>query len=247
MKKIVLCSLFTLSIAGAHAQESSLHENFDVSCALSSGFPAGWIEYNPVTGTTPSGQWTCGPDNGNGGTPGILCTGVYSSGYHLDTSYLITPLLNLSSYTGHVFLRFDTKTTNIHLGGRFSVIEAPPDTALSHLAANDTDISSGILPVIGSGDSSGWVTHEVDLTHYEGSGDFYIAFRYVSANTTGSAWYLDNVNTTTSSLEVAAIEKSMLPVTVIGNSTSSQITLSYSTEYAGAYQLAMYDIMGRKV
>src|SRR5665213_870884 len=77
--------------------------------------------------------------------------------YHLDTSFLITPLIDLSGYTT-VFLQFDTKTSKIVLGAQFSV-------EIVHAPVNPDSFGVTVLaesPVFGSDDSSRWVTHVVD-------------------------------------------------------------------------------------
>src|SRR5579872_386622 len=181
MKKITLACLFSLVAFGIYAQSvTSLAENFNVACVTSSGYPTYWLKYNPIPGTASAGgAWTCTPTDGRptttgSPTPGIMCTSVYGTPspiYNLDTSYLITPLLYLHSYaTGHVYLHFDSKVSNITLGGRLHIIKA---TDSNFHSLTDTDITASATPVIGnSGDSSNWVTHEIDLTRYEGIGVF---------------------------------------------------------------------------
>jgi hypothetical protein len=48
-------------------------------------------------------------------------------------------------------------------------------------------------------------------------------------------------------LGVNNVAKKTLPLTIIGNSTSSQITFSYKTALQGTYNIAVYDMTGRKV
>ena len=250
MKKITLLTIMTISFLSAGAQISSLNEDFDVACATAL-FPSsdGWMVINPVPGTNPPGAWNCTSTNGRPNTlgsptPGVQCTGTYSSAYHLDTSFFVTPLLNVSSYTGHVYLRFDTKKDNIVLGGKLSVMTH--DSALSS-PYYDLGIGGLVTPPFGDADSLNWVTHQADITNYKDSGSFYLAFRYTSATTYGTAWYLDNIKLTTIPLSVGRISKDILPLTVTGNSTYSQITLSYTIGTAGKYHIAIYDMVGRRV
>jgi hypothetical protein len=250
MKKLCLfrAASMALSIASSTlclAQaSSSISQNFDVSCLLSSDFPSGWELYNPLHSTVPSGEWTCAPTGGRAGTPGMQCTGIYSGGYNLDTSYLITPLLNFSSYAPNpVYLHFDTKTTNIHHGSGLSLLRTTASD--STISSHDTDLTT--LPLFSNNDSSGWTTHEVNLTPLEGYGDFYLTFRFSSSADSGSTWFIDNIYTsTTSILNVAGINRQTSPLKVIGASTSNQITLSYSLPIAGAYYLSIYDMVGRQ-
>jgi hypothetical protein len=247
MRKLLLLSLLSVYAATAHALvDTSIHENFNGGCATVSGFPSYWVYYSPPTFVhDPRGDWTCAPTGGRSGTPGISCTGQYDSMDNLDTAYLISPLLNLSSYSpGHIYLDFDTKTTILHLGGKLAVLAIRSDTTVG-AGSIMTDLS----PVFGIPDSSDWVTHHADLTHLEDSGDFYIAFRYTSTTTTGSIWYLDNINTTIYdiSLGVSGQQQEILPMKVIGASTPDHITLSYTSPIAATCQLSLYDMLGRKV
>ena len=252
MKKIIFSCLtcFITTIVSGQAV-TYLAENFDVACAVATE-PGHWLEFNPLPGTAPMGEWVCTPTNGrpastSAQTPGMMCTSVYGSpmAYNLDTSYLITPMLNISSYApGKIYLRFDSKVSNINLGGRLSVIESY-DSSFHFIS--DTDITGASLPLIGSGDSSAWVTHEIEITRFEVVGNFYIGFRYTGTTTTGSIWYLDNVNTSRYSLHTENVQTSYLPLTVVGQSSPDQITIAYSTPHALYYQLGVYDMMGREV
>jgi len=252
MGRIFLLALLTSISFGCWGQPpvTSLNENFDVDCVLSTDFPSGWLKFNPVPGTSTLGSWVCSPTDGRvmSGipTPGIECTGTYSSAYHIDTSFLLTPNLDLSGFTGHVYLQFDTKATNVHLGSSLAVEHvldsANPDTSTT------TDITSGMTPIFSNGDSSGWVTHVVDLTAYKTS-PFYVGFRYCSPATTGSIWYLDNVLITSTpvTLSVPAVAATSLGLIINGISSGSSISFSIDVAQAGAYQLAVTDLTGRVV
>ncbi len=247
MRKALLSAIaIVLASANAHAQATYLAENFDVKCVLASDFPITWDQYSPIPGASPLGAWTCAPTEGRGSTPGIKCTGTYSGINHLDTSYLITPLINLNSYQRKVYLRFDTKITDNHSGGRFVVLKI--DTGFVSSGGTGPVDTFSAYPVISNGDPSDWVRHEVDLTPLIDSGSFYIAFRYTSTTSAGSTWFLDNVNTDTSSiLTVHTFDEKVAGLKVIGNTTSQQVTLSYTTETSGKCDLAIYDMVGRAV
>ncbi len=245
--KITLFSLFTLFVFTTNAQVTTFSQNFDVMCA-GGGAPS-WYIHNPIPGSDPAAAWTCTPDHGRPQlsgtlTPGVMCSGVYGTppAYHLDTSYLLTPLLYLpsSTYPGHVFLNFDAKTTRIFLGGELSV--AVLDTAFHPIPDSTT-----MDPLVSTDDSSGWVTHQVMLDTFKDKVPFYLAFRYISTNMTGSTWYIDNVNITSSPLQVPRLNRADLPLIILGNSSPSQITLSYSTDAASLCHLYVYDLVGREV
>jgi len=255
MKRIALLSLFTFSILAANAQiDTSLNENFDVKCAIpATTYPGGgWYIYNPLPATIPQGEWECTstlgrPETSGTPTPGVMCTSIYGSplAYNLDTSLLITPALLFSTteYPGNIYLNFDTKTTPIFLPGTLTVLESQDS---SFHTFNDS-VTSDVIPGFSYMDSTGWVTHQVNITAYKGIGIFYLAFRYTSTTTDGSIWYLDNVNTTSSPLLITDLNKEKLPLTIIGTPTTSEIKLSYTTAAACMCNLSVYDMIGRQV
>ena len=243
MKQLLFCSLFIISGLAAHAQATQIEQNFN-ACVFGDDFPLDWYSYNPIDSTTTNGSWKCGPAFGRWGTAGVACTGVWSDHYHLDTSYLISPVLDLSGYTGgNIYVQFDTKTTNINLSGRLSLFVSTD----SLFGSGDTpqDITSSLLPVFTNGDSSDWVTHEADLTAYETMGPVYLAFRYTSTTTSGSTWYIDNVFTTKFPEHVNAPVKPALQLTTIGTSTPDHITLSCPAAQ-GTYHITVFDMLGNK-
>jgi hypothetical protein len=249
MKYKLLLYFILFAALASKAQVSSLHENFDVTCVTAS-LPSshGWQVYNPITGSTAAtpGNWTCTATDGRGGTPGMQCSGVYSGAYNMDTSYLITPLLYFyGSVTGSYYLTFDTKTDSLTLGGELTVLYS--DSSGRHFSL---DMLDSLTPAFSIADSTGWVTHEVNITKFEDTlRPFYLTFRYISSDTTGSLWFLDNINTSSVSitLNTPEIIKDKLPLAVIGCSTPNQLSLSYSVPITGLYHLSMYDILGREV
>jgi hypothetical protein len=250
MKRILLLLLFVSYCICANAQVSSLSQNFDGVCTSDGIVPGSWYVYNSVAGTATQGAWGCdlthGRKNAAGTpTPGMSCTGVWSSSYHLDTSYLVTPLLSFPGHS-HAYLYFDSKADSILLGGKLRVLVYPVDTPVFRDTGVHVDATASLTPVISVNDSTDWVTHMVDLTSFL-SGNFYVAFMYTSNTTSGSVWHIDNINTTFYRLETPSIEKGILPLRVLGNATSSHILLSFGNAQTGAYQLAVYDMMGRQV
>ncbi len=248
LRPIVICIVLFTSFTGYAQSVTSLHENFDVKCVLGIGTPTSWIKYNPIPATDPMGAWTCHSTDGRNGTPGVECTGIYGSMYHLDTSYLLTPMLDLSSYTsGPLYLRFDTKNTKVHLGGRLDFLIVT-DSPYVPGVSSYIDSTNGLFPVFGNGDSTGWLTHQFNLNSLDKTHPFYIAFRYTSTDTSGSIWTLDNVNITTFSiLDVPVPSKDLLPLTVIGSSTRNEIKISCGNNREGMYHLALYDMLGREL
>ena len=232
------------------AQVTSLYQNFDVPCVISPYFPANWLLYNPIPATTTYGGWTCTSSDGNHHTPGMKCSGYNGSSFTVDTSFLITPMMNFHNYLGHnVYLRFDTKTSNIYNGSKLSLIRTPlPDSAVTGSTSN-FDLGENTYPLFSSNDSIGWVTHEINLTPAINFGNFYLAIMYTSSPTAGSVWYIDNILTDTLSMtvHVPEISDQLLPLKVVGISTRNEITISYSAPLTGTYHLAIYDMVGREV
>ena len=254
MKKAFLPVLFAIMGYSATAQSGAINENFDVACAATSGLPATWFVYNPVLGTFPDGAWHCTPANGISNTPGLTCSGYYNGAYHLDTSYLLTPMLNLGSSTDtSIYLRFQSRTTKALTGsGRrretsLAVFSARDTSVLRPSALVYTPIGSPITPVITNDDSTEWVTHQVDITSYKPSGNFYLAFRYTSTDSTGNVWSLDNVSTSPHSIYegLPEVNRSRLPLTIIGESTAEQVTFSCTARSSGSFQVTICDINGR--
>ena len=248
MKKLRLLSLLLIIAITADAQTlTSLSEDFNVPCSyIGPNYPPQWTEWNIVPPVSPL-EWNCAPLSGKDGTPGIQCNGLYSGVNYADTAWLFTPKLDLSSYSNSIFLKFDAKyefsagrlhvkvSTNYHT-------RSNPDS----LSTTWDDITSALTPMIGPGDSSGWVTHWADLTPYK-STPIYVAFNYTSSTTAAGDWTIDNVETTPYSVKVNDPIKDMLHLSILGNSTNEQITLLYSLRDPGNYGITIYDNVGREV
>ena len=242
--RVSVLFFFIGSSSTAYGQSASLYQNFDVACATGS-FPAQWLRFNPLTvmGTFPDGAWIC-DTNAKNNTPCLRCSNYFAGDYHIDTAFLITPLLNFNAYSGqHLYLQFDTKSTKEHLGAKLSLLTSPN----GDFSTSVIDLTSEITPVFGIPDSTDWTTHQFDLTSLLTAGDLYFAFRYIAPANSGSKWYLDNVTTTATKLASSKIEKEALPLHIIGTSTSSAITVGFSVAEAGRYTIEIYDMLGRNV
>ncbi len=261
MKKIILLLTSCVTVFYSFGQVTSLNENMNTTCPAAAHSPNGWLTFNAVTpyAVLPEGNWTCDLPGGRSGTPGISCTGLYSSPptapltYHLDTSLLISPKLNLSGYSDHIYLNFDTKTTNFNLGAKLEILASHDstmgvDTSITDSVYNKTTAMS---PLFDNSDETDWVTHQVDLTEYKNVVPLYIGFRYTSANgTTGSRWYLDNINTTTIPLPPTSSSKAYRPsqgLSVNGSITEGKMSLFCTAPKSGTYNLAVYDMSGRLI
>jgi hypothetical protein len=250
MKKIILLAVLNIFSVMAFGQypATTLSQNFDGVCASSTSVPMSWSEYTPAhLSTYPQGSWSCSATHGRGGSGGMQCTDTFSNADHMDTSFLLTPLLLLSSYApGHVYLQFDTKTSNILLGGDLTILHVTdsvlPDTP------GAINLTPGMTPVFTNGDSTDWVTHVIDLTPYESTSPFYIAFMFTSTATTGSIWFLDNVLLTTHNITLHEPELNAadLKMSIIGMSSPNLIQVGI-TNGNGDYQMALTDMTGRVI
>ena len=255
MRKLSILLLLAITQAtGSYAQSapvSTLSENFDVACITSSGMATDWFYYNPIPTTNPQGAWSCAPSVGRDASNCVICTGTYSGHYHVDTSYLLTPVLDITGYSDHVYLNFDTKTTALAPSGDTLAIELTNyiDSPMTD-SASFINLSDSTTPLIGNSDVSGWVTHQIDITHYKIFSRFRIAFRYTSPNTSGNEWFLDNVNISTrslASLHIVNLDQQDIRFRVVGLSTPDKIALAYSAAQTCEGYLALYDMMGREV
>lgn len=255
IQSVFVCLFILLSLA-TQGQVTSLSNDFDASCGISTGFPTGWQRYDPILpGTYPEGTWRCAPDGGRGNgtavtTNGLTCTGVWGGSYHLDTSYLITPRLDLTGYYPRAYLYFDTKVDSIAIiaGGKLSVLYTI-DTSTIPSNFVYVDSTNNVRPSLNTPGFSGWTTRVTSLSHfvYPGAAPFFISFRYTSPSTAGSQWFLDNVYISGDQLSVSDPDRTILPVTVVGNSTTSHVALSLRPAAAGTYKLGIYDLTGREL
>ncbi len=243
MKEIKIFILLAFITFSAHAQLTSLNEDFNGTFCPTQGqyYPNGWTEQNSIANTD-SLAWHCTPTNGEFGTGGMFCTGYYVGLNHKDTAFFITPKLDIHNYVGNVYIQFDTKTDQ-NINSLSTLGFMPYDSVLNSAAPSDS-----ANPPLALADVAGWVTHQVDVSSFKGS-PFYFAFRYTSSNTIANTWYLDNVLLTGTPLDVTKVnrEKTYLPLTVLGNSSPSSIILSYNAKENGLYDIAVYDMMGREV
>ena len=245
MKKFILFALLAISVSCSHAQVTSLDEHFNTFCAvLGENYPTYWTEYDIYS--DPQIAWSCAPVGGRNGTPGIGCNNYDGTAYYVDTAWLFTPQLNLSYYTGSIYLQFDTKYSLD--AARLSVLVSSVYQAgtLPNTGQDWNDITSAFSPVLDNEGGNDWETHQVDLTPYANA-PLFVAFRYTADVVGSGQWMIDNVLTTQIKLVVQTANNKVLPLSVIGLCTTGQITLSYSAPAAGQYGVTIYDMTGRKV
>lgn len=256
MKHFLIAIVLILSASFASiAQLTSLSENMNTTCPASAHAPTGWDAFNSVHTPNVSGKWRCDLSGGRYGSAGVSCSGFYGSpaAYHLDTSILISPPLNLSGYA-NIYLNFDSKTTLFNLGAKLEVLVSRDSTMDMDTFVVDTSTvynkTSSLLPLFSSGDESDWVTHQVDLTSLKYTVPLYIGFRYTSANgTSGSTWYLDNIHTTTTFLSVS--DNDHIPASAKQPFTSwhsnNTINIASNLTNGGTYTILLTDMAGRLI
>lgn len=251
--KNILVLIFLVCAQTSIAQTTSLNENMNTTCITGTNGPAGWATFNPISTPGPNGMWVCDPAYGRSGTTGVSCSGYYGSPgtFHLDTSILISPGLDLSHYAT-IYVNFDTKTTNINLGAKLELLVSKDSSMNADSSVHDTatvyNRTTSLMPLFGNGDESGWVTHQADLTPFKHLVPLYIGFRYVSASgSVGSRWYLDNVMTTTTPNAIGEVAQAGNN-TISGNIADGCLTVFTSGNLQqGNYELALFDLNGRKL
>jgi hypothetical protein len=253
MKKTILLSCLCLTFLSGRGQVTSLNENMNTTCPSGAYSPTGWMTFNPISTSDYRGKWTCDLPGGRSGTPGISCSGLYGSPltYHLDTSILVSPPMNLSSNTT-IYINFDTKTTNFNLGAKLEMLISADSTMGTDTATIDTftvyNKTTAMTPLFDNSDESDWVTHQVDITAYKDIVPLYVGFRYSSAaGSSGSRWYLDNINTTTIPLDVSRLPLRSSGFTVAGSANNGKMNLICHSPASGDYNLSVYDIAGRLI
>jgi subtilisin family serine protease len=108
-------------------------------------------------------------------------------------SWAITPVLNLSLYTG-TKLEFKLNGSS-EAGFDFLYVQTSTDS----LNWTDQDIFVGntVFSRISGTSSGAWFSAFVDLGAYDGNGTVYIRFRFTSDDTiVGDGWYIDDVSVT---------------------------------------------------
>ncbi len=255
MRKFILFVLTIVTFNRVYAQypAHSINENFDVACAsgTQTSFPTGWIRYTQYT-PIDSMQWHCTATLGRNLTPGMRCVGYHDGAYHLDTAWLFTPALSLSDFPDSAFLRYDSKyevgyTAGTHRYGLATYMMFTLDTTWVTPVMSDSnaDVTSTLAPVIGPGDSSGWVTHELNLTPYKSFPTIRVAFRYVSTNTDAGAWTLDNINTSPFHLSVSGPQLVANSLNIAVADAGESLQLFYNAPETGNYFVRLWDMNGR--
>ena len=259
MKKLILLPLFAMFCLGAKAQDSTfLHQGFDECDSIvdlagtENHFPPGWSAYS-VSGAQ---DWRCETAYGVGNGPCIHINGYQAGASNEDENWLISPPLNLSGYTDTCTLSFAATyyyggdslhvmvSTNYNSGVAAAGFNNPDSTAYTwvELPHNGVMLYDTFYNETGVFDY-----FTCNLTPYITSGTIHVAFKYTSTITDASVWDLDDIETLGAmTTGITNVTKQTLPVSVLGISTSSDVNVSFDVAQ-GQYELAIYDLPGRKV
>jgi hypothetical protein len=113
---------------------------------------------------------------------------------------------------------------------------------------SSTDLSTTLMPVIGPGDSTGWVTHQLNLTPFiNHPTPIRIAFRYVSTDIDAGAWTIDNIQTSPISLFTPELPGLRPDLALIGTLSENQLSVTCRCPENGDYTISLWDMSGRKL
>jgi len=188
---LILC----LCAMNLNAQVTSLNEDFS-TCI--NAVPSTWTKYS-VTGTD---SWKCS-------TTGYTGNCAYMNGYSNNTNnanedWLISPLLNLSSYATPS-LSFWSITN--FAGNQMQVLVSSNYAAASNPNTATWTALPATLPLTSS---NVWtLSQNINLTPYKTT-PFRIAYKYTSTTSAAASWKVDDVNITDGT--ISALSKKMINV-----------------------------------
>jgi hypothetical protein len=243
MKKAVLISLFAMVAVGANAQVTSLMENFNVCDSDINGhFPPGWSVYNVVGAQV----WKSYSLYGVGNSPCVEINGYAGGVQNANEDWMITPLLNLSSYANvylnfYALYKYTGDSLHVMVSSNYDTGLNPDSTIftwteLTHSGTmyNDTS-SAGTLKLF-----------EVNLTPFKAN-PIHVGFKYTSSTTTASRWNLDSVFTSSVTVKIDPLElHELTQIKVIGTSTPNSVKVLFTTA-EGTCNVEMTDMTGHVV
>lgn len=178
MRYFLILSLGLLSFQFTVAQINTLNEDF--STCLGS-LPNGWTQYS-VVGTD---TWSCTAS-------GYTNRGVYMNGYsggnnNNNQDWLISPLLNLSTYSKPELsficrTKFSGSPIQVFISNNYNGSGNPNNATWNHLN----------VPLPANGSDIWFLSDGINLTAYKNQ-NCYIAFKYLSNTDSASLWKIDNI------------------------------------------------------
>lgn len=227
----ICCNFFT-----ANAQVTSLHEDF-TTCSGSS-IPASWIKFS-VTGNE---TWRCNT-SGNSGSCAYM-NGNTSGTNYANEDWLITPSINLSTYTAPQLSFYSRNNFN----GNQIVVLLSSNYSGSGDPNNANWVSlNAILPLAYS---NVWtLSDQINLTAYKNS-PFRIAFKYTSTSAAAASWKIDDVNIMDGSMtslsrkfiNIGQCAANTLTSAQSFTFTMSAITGNFTVDVAAPFQLSKDNI-----
>ncbi len=188
LKICFLLILLGLIADTSFAQATFLHEDFS-TCI--SNLPNGWQKYS-VTGTD---TWGCTSGGQTG--KGVTMSGYSSGNNHDNEDWLISPQIDLSSYT-NPSLSFWCRTK---YSGAFIQVFVSANYSGS---GNPNTATWTTLPVVlPTSNSDVWfLSDNINLQAYK-TQPMYIAFKYISSNLFAATWKVDEVNVSDGTLNLS--------------------------------------------
>ncbi|MEZ5047645.1 MAG: choice-of-anchor J domain-containing protein [Chitinophagaceae bacterium] len=201
-----------ISIKHVHAQVNFLNEDFS-TCV--SNLPSGWTKESVLGNQV----WQC---NTSGYTGSGVSINGYASGNNLNEDWLISPLIDLSTYSMPL-LSFWCRTKYagafIELYASSNYIGAGPPSAATWTPINVN------LP---TSNSDVWfLSDQTNLSSLK-SAPFYLAFKYTSTTSAAAYWRLDDISIKEGALSIAKkfVNAGSCAANYFSNPSSFQFTMT---------------------
>ena len=250
MKKVIVLALLVCVGILSRAQDSTrIFQNFDL-CDSNTDlehFPPGWSAYN-VNGDQ---TWQCYSQYGVSNSRCLEINGYQAGANWANEDWLLTPRMNLSGYSGSIYLNFFSiwkysgDSLHVMVSNNYTLGANPSTTGtwteLAHTGASF------------AGDTGVYYQFQVNLTAYKATPCF-VGFKYTSTTSDGSRINIDSVYTTTTSITggggshaaVANVNAENINLSVVANNSANELTVSFDV-MAGNYSIELYDMVGRKI
>ncbi len=211
-----------------------LSENFDAAATL----PVGWTTFIGTNGLGTAQNWATSTTRYYSGTRSAFVRYEDVSGGEAE-DWLITPLINLTNYTGASLTFYGGEQYSAVYVTDYSIrvsttLPTGPSNFTTVVSYTEGDFSDVTTPMLQAGDLK-----TVDLTAFDGQ-QIYIAF--VMTQDDGDNWFIDNVNVTGTLGNVTfdgEIKTSVFP-----NPTNGTLNISSNATFEKS---VLYDILGKEV
>ncbi len=223
------------NFATVPAPPTSINENFDTACA-NNALPYGWSRLNYVGAAQ---QWACG--GGTSINKYISMSGIGGSGSNDNEDWLLTPGIYLNNATNPV-IYFQAFKRRI-IGKNISVLMSSNYTGAGNpYLATWTDLNINFSTI----DTGTWTTFSAPLTV---NAPLFVAFKYTCSGVFNdcATWRIDSLVVTNSTGMLESNGHNQLPISVLGQATSSNIIIGFIAEKSAECIADVYDLTGRVV